>query len=498
MNKIKKLIFLLPLVFLIACSNQENQQADNKPYKGKTITVIIPKLSADLVRGPILKNKKEFEKKTGAKIRVVTPNWSETIKSIEQSLEKDSKFFYDIYVVIGLWNGTLLSSGKDIAEVPQWVKDKLEWEDVLPIYKNNILKWNNITYGIPYDGDNISLYYRKDIFENKSYQEKFLKQYGYELDVPKTWTQYKDIAKFFSGWDWDNDGEIEFGVSGSRLKGDVSLLKFFAFAGAYNKSPNQDCFYFDTNTMDAKINSKGFIRALDEYIELTNYGPKGMKNFAGHDMRDAFVKGEVAMAIDWTNLGILASNSPYSIVADKTGYATLPGSNQVYNAKEKTWNNVYNAPSSISGNWTLMVSNHSKNKKLAFEFASFIASKEKTKEYITDPSSGINPSRYSHLDDLEPWMQAGFSKENAQGYVNTIKESLSNKNVLVDILIPGGAKYYEILDYYVYEALIGNMSSEEALDIAAKEWNELTDTLGREKQKQYYKESLNITKIEKL
>ena len=29
-----------------------------------------------------LKEAKEFEEKTGAKIRVVTPNWNETIKSI--------------------------------------------------------------------------------------------------------------------------------------------------------------------------------------------------------------------------------------------------------------------------------------------------------------------------------------------------------------------------------------------------------------------------------
>jgi multiple sugar transport system substrate-binding protein len=368
----------------------------------------------------------------------------------------------------------------------------LDWDDVLPIYKNNILQWNNITYGIPYDGDNISLYYRKDIFENKTYKEKFFKKYNYELKVPKTWKEYMDIAKFFNNWDWDNDGKVEYGNAGLRLKGDVSLLQFFAFAGAYAKCPEDNSYYFDVKTMDARINTEGFIRALDEYIELIKYGPVGMKTFAGHDVRDGFVKGDVAMAIDWTDLGIMAANSPYSIVSDKIGFALLPGSDEVYSCNKKQWIKKYNAPSSISGNWTIMVSNKSKNKELAFEFASFIASKDKTKEYITNPKTAINPSRYSQLEDLDLWTKAGFSKESAKGYVETIKKSLDNEDVIVDILIPGGAKYYEILDHYVYEAIEGKMSSKEALESAAREWNKLTDSLGREKQKQYYRDSLNI------
>lgn len=493
MKKLFLALFIV-LLFLSGCDQKEKKTALKKtmPFEGKTIMVLVPTLNADLVRGPILKNKKEFEEKTGAKVRVVTPNWSETIKSIQDSIGKNSKFFYDIYVVIGLWNGTLLSSGENIAPVPKWVQEKLDWDDVLPIYKNNILKWNNTAYGIPYDGDNISLYYRKDLFENKTYQKEFLKKFGYELAVPKTWKEYIDIARFFNNRDWDNDGEIEYGNAGLRIKGDVSLLQFFAYAGAYAKCPRSNSYYFSKDTMDARINNPGFVRALEEYIELIKYGPKGMKNFAGHDVRDAFIKGEVALAIDWTDLGIMAANSPYSQVRDKIGYAPLPGSNKVYSCKEKRWLDIYNAPSSISGNWTIMVSSRSKNKELAFEFASFIASKEKTKEYITDPGSGINPSRYSHLEDIEPWIKAGFPPRSAKDYIKTIEKSLKNERVITDILIPGGAKYYEILDGLVFDAIEGKYTPKEALDIAAQKWDLLTDELGREKQKKYYNESLNL------
>lgn len=492
-NYLKFFPLIITILLFSGCNEKEAQSKKTAlPFEGESIMVIVPTLNADLVRGPILKNKKEFEEKTGAKIRVVTPNWTETIKSIDESIQKNSKVVYDIYVVIGLWNGTLLANGENIAPVPKWLKEELDWEDVLPIYKNNILTWNNTTYGIPYDGDNINLYYRKDIFSNKEYQKKFKQEYGYPLKPPKRWKEYKDIAKFFNNWDWDKDQKIENGHAGMRLKGDVSLLQFFAFAGAYAKCPYDNSYYFDKDTMEARINKPSFVKALDEYVELIKYGPKGMKNFAGHDVRDSFIKGEVAMAIDWTDLGIMAANAPYSIVADKIGYAPLPGSNEVYSCKEQKWLQEYNAPSSISGNWTLLVSNRSKNKELAFKFAAFIASKEKTKEYITDPGSAINPSRYSHLQDIEPWIKAGFSKESATDYINTIKKSLSNKNVIVDIMIPGGAQYYEILDSLVFDVIEGKYTSQEALDIAAKQWDQLTDSLGREEQKKYYRESLNI------
>ena len=66
MINLKKVFFVLPIILIIflACEKkQENKIINKKPYEGKTITVIVPTLNADLVRGPILKNKKELVKK---------------------------------------------------------------------------------------------------------------------------------------------------------------------------------------------------------------------------------------------------------------------------------------------------------------------------------------------------------------------------------------------------------------------------------------------------
>ena len=67
---------------------------------------------------------------------------------------------------------------------------------------------------LPYDGDNHMTYYRTDALGVPEYQKKFKAEYGYDYHLPPAnWTEIRDIAEFFNGWDWDNDGEIEYGVA---------------------------------------------------------------------------------------------------------------------------------------------------------------------------------------------------------------------------------------------------------------------------------------------
>ena len=492
MRGIFYILVICILLMFSACSdnNSKMQKSVGMPYKGQSIMVIVPKLHADLIRGPILKYAKTFEKQTGAKIRVVTPSWNDTIKNIEKSL-KDENLHYDIFVVISMWNGELLGNGH-IEPIPQNIKDKIEWDDVLPIYKENVLSWGNVAYGLPYDGDSINLYYRKDIFEDEKNRIKFLNRFGFELAPPKTWKEYLDIASFFNNWDWDNDGKIEYGNAGLRIKGDVALLQFFAQAAAYAKHPDDKAYYFDPETMKPRIDNPAFVRALEDYIKAIEYGPVGMNKFAGHDVRNAFVSGEVVMAIDWADLGIYAVNSPVSIVQDKVGYAQLPGAQNVFNSSMKIWEQRFNQVSSISGNWMFLINKDSKNKNLAFDFAAYMTSPKMSKELVSTSGNAVNPSRFSHFKDPESWKKSGFSTDSAKRYLDEIALSLTNKNTVFDITIPGAAEYYKVLDSLVYQAIMKTLTPKEALTKAAKEWERITDNLGREKQKEFYKASLNL------
>ncbi|WP_373073416.1 extracellular solute-binding protein [Sulfurimonas sp.] len=483
-------LFLFVL-FLSSCSSEKKDNIKtSKKYDGQSIIVIVPTLHAGLIRGPIIDEAEKFEKKTGARIRVVTPSWDETIQKTKQSLT-DPNLNYDIFVVISMWTGTLLQN-QNVAPVPEWVKEKIEWEDVLPIYRNSVLSYNNIAYGMPYDGDCINLYYRKDIFENPSIQQQFKSVTGKELSVPKTWSEYKQVAKFFNGWDWDNDGKIEYGNALLRKKSDIAMLQFFATSAAYAKHPQDKAYFFDPDSMKPRIDSPAFEEGLKDYIELVNYAPPGVVNYAGHDVRNSFVTGEVAMALDWADLGIYSVENDISILNDsQVGYAQIPGSEKVYNHKSKMWEDRYNQVSSISGSWSFFVNKDTKNKKLAFDFAAFMTSKKMTTKYVAISGNAVNPSRYSHFKDYDSWTKSGFSKEAAKRYLNEISKSLTNDNIVYDITLPGAGRYYQALDESVYEALKGNVTPKEALKKASKRWDEITDSIGRKAQISYYKESLN-------
>ncbi len=222
------------------------------------------------------------------------------------------------------------------------------------------------------------------------------------------------------------------------------------------------------------------------------FGPPGMANFAGHDVRNSFVSGQTAMAIDWADMGVHAVNSPASVIKDKIGYSQIPGSREVFNATTGHWDKQPNQVSSISGNWTFFVSKASKHKALAFEFASHMTAKELTKKFTALSGTAVNPSRRSHFADPASWNQSGFSTDSAKAYLDEITTSLSNPNVVYDITIPGAGEYYKVFDDYVHKAVSGELKPQKALDQAAAEWEKITDRLGREKQISYYKASLNL------
>ncbi len=52
-------------------------------------------------------------------------------------------------------------------------------------------------WSIPAEGDAVGWSYRKDWFEDPKEMEAFKAKYGYDLALPKTWAEMRDIAEFF-------------------------------------------------------------------------------------------------------------------------------------------------------------------------------------------------------------------------------------------------------------------------------------------------------------
>ncbi|WP_320034449.1 extracellular solute-binding protein [Halarcobacter sp.] len=482
MKKLNIIFFILLSLLLLSCKDKNNYIYDE-------ITILTPNFEKQIT-GPIKEEALFYEENHNLYINIVAPSWEDMPNKISESL-KDENINYDVFVLFSSWAGSLLSQN-NAAEISKEIKEKLEWEDILPIYKKNIMKWDNKYYFLPYDGDCIILYYRKDLFENPKYKKLFKEKYNYELNPPKTWKEYRDIAEFFNGWDWDNDGKIEYGFAESRIKGYGTTFQFLTKAAAKTKYPKNNYYYFDED-MNPLINSEGFVKSLEEFIDIMQFAPPNIKNYSPAEVRMSFITGQVAMALDWADIGTMANNAEESIVKNKVGYRELPGSNQIFNNHTKKWEYFYNAPSSINGNWVIVVNKNSKNLDKAFDFASHMTSKSITTKYVTIGESGINPSRFSHLDtnNLQNWTKDGFSQNDAKRYLETISNALSNENVLSDLKIPESSKYYKVMEKYLNLVIEKNISPKKGLDMIAQEWEEITNIYGVEKQKSFYKEAIN-------
>lgn len=466
-----------------------------RPYEGVTLTVITQ--SPPYIAKPVQMFAPEFERLTGAKINLVTTPFADLYTKIMASFTLGVET-YDIVIFASAWMGDF-AGNKYLRDITDWVlaDTALDFGSVLPAYQQTV-KWGGRIYALPLDGDLHVMYYRRDALENPKYREQFQQKYGYPLRVPRTWREYRDVAEFFNGWDWDGDGRVEYGVCEAMKRGGQAFWFFLSRAAGYVGVPGvAGALWFDPDTMEPRINNPGFVQALEDWIEIRRFGPPGILNFDSGDVRSIFAAGDCALAIDWPDTGIISATSAQSVVKGRTGTAVLPGSTRVYNAVTRAWVDLAQpnvAPFLAFGGWVGGVTMSSKNPKAAYDFLSFLGNPENSYIAVTTDATGFNPYRVRHFEDLSRWKEFGFVEPDLSSYLGAIRASLEHPNAQLDLKLPGQAQYQDTAEVYLARALAGEMSAKAALDQIAAEWNRITNQLGRDKQRQLYRQFLGLDK----
>jgi multiple sugar transport system substrate-binding protein len=326
--------------------------------------------------------------------------------------------------------------------------------------------------------------------------KKFKTDFGYDLAPPATWNQYNDQAKFFNNWDWNNRGKPSYGSCEEMAR--AGRLHWFtqSRAAAYAKHPDDPDFFFDRDTMKPRINNPGWVRAVQNFVDVVPFGPPGRINFDIGAMRAAFVSGDAARVYEWGDIGSEELKPNLSVVNGLVGSSILPGAEEVWNSKTNQWDKIPNqrAPILNFGGWTHGVTTTTKVADAAFDFAAFMGSVEMAKRLAVEPDSGINPGRFSQLGDVAGWVKYGLKESDAVPYLQAIKDTYTHPNVVFDLRVPGGSEYTDAVGIAVAKSLAGEMQPQEAMDEAAAKWEAITDRLGREDQKKAYVESMTLAK----
>ncbi len=404
---------------------------------------------------------------------------------------------FDIIIYASDWAGDIMGPGY-VLEVPQKVQDQVGYGYLIPTYRDRILSWGGKVYGLPYDGDAHMMYYRRDLLTDPKWQAEFKAKYGYDLPAPpNTWKQYYDVAEFFNGK--EIDGQVIYGAGTAFKRKAQSYWTYLGVAAAFAKAPDDPAYFFDPDTMEPRINNPGFVEALKLYVSLSKVGPPDVINWDVGDIRGNFPAGKLVLAIDWGDVGPLAADVNSSVVVGKWGSALEPGTEKYWDSRRGEWvdatketGNLNQAPFLAFGGWVQSVTKTTKNPECAFDFAAFMGNQNMSQLLVTYPGSGVNPHFFSDLNNLEPWLKIGMTEQEAQEYLNAVRDIINHPNAVVDLRITGAAEYFDALDTQLARAVAGEVDAQTALDEVAKQWNAITDRLGRDQQKKQYREMLGL------
>jgi multiple sugar transport system substrate-binding protein len=436
---------------------------------------------------------KPWFEQTGAKIERGEFGQQEMEDKVMQSVATNTHLA-DVIQFNSNSSGDVMGAGY-LLEVPPEVKTAVEWDDVLPIFRERILSWKGKVYALPYDGDTHNMAFRRDLFLDADNQTKFKAKFGYDLDPengPKDWVEHRNVSEFFTGWDWNKDGKIEeAGFAHMTKRKDTGWWGFHSRAGAYAKHPDDTGYFFDLDSFEPRINNPAFVRALTEWKEeCEKWAPKGILGYGWGEVLEAYASARAAMCIGWGDHGTIAQDTTRSVIKGKSGYGLNPGSKEVYNAKAKKWdkqNTISYAPFVAFGGWVIAVPKTTKQPDLAWDFASFVSSKETSLKMVTAPT-GVNPLRYSHFD-TKPWVNSTFKWEEAEAkrYLDAIKRTLEHPNIIMDLRIPGWVQYRDALELAISKGLAGEAAPQAAMDEAGEAWKQVTQRMGGAgKQKDIY------------
>jgi len=438
---------------------------EGKKYAGTTI--VVPWEAGLQTQAP-LAVAPTWEKLTGMKVKVVPMDIHALHdKQIADYLAGTGS--YDIVTFTHTSMDDFIAAGLAEPLDPYIEKymNKEDLEDILPIYREALMRRNGKWYALGDDGDVFILYYRKDLFEDPQNQMEFKAQYGYELKPPKTWEEFYDIEKFFT----EKYAPDLYGAVLQRAPGQAYAWFVGAFAGNGGR-------YFNPETMEPEINKEAGIKTLKQMVEQNKYMPPGIETWGFMEVLNAWLAGKAAMVITWPPIGRWSEGYgtytkqlawvPKTKVAGKVGYMPMPGGRPT-----------------LSAAFSLGVNTLSKHKEAAYLFIQWWTSPEISLQVVMLPFTLRDPWRISHFES--PLYRSAWA--NAGEYLDTLKEAALHGKW--ELGIPGGEEYIQALDQAVTAAYAGK-DVKEALDEAARKWEAITNRLGREAQKKAYAEWLKI------
>lgn len=320
MFKIKRWPILLLAIVMIMSMVGCTSPSDNKEEGNTTTTP--GSSSSPATEGPAKKLVIWTNLTAEAQAKVLQKQFSEVANEMNIDFEMVTISFNDMYAKLTTaaisgevpdimhtnFAGAAYLQSKGMIGGLDDVIDKIGRNDFISTYLR-VLQVDGTTWGIPDWAMHTSVWYRKDLFEQKG------------LKIPTNWDEFKAVAKELC-IDSNNDGNIDiYGFPIPLHAVQVAPQTFYEFlysAGVYTFDPNTGEYVFGQQKEKAT-------EVLDYMISLyKEVSPPSSIEWSWSEYRNALVEGTVAMTLDMgAVIGLAQSNNPDMV--DKLGCFDFPG-----------------------------------------------------------------------------------------------------------------------------------------------------------------------------
>ncbi|WP_316829876.1 extracellular solute-binding protein [Pedobacter aquatilis] len=293
--------------------------------------------------------------------------------------------------------------------------------------------------GFPFHDGPECFIYRKDLFESETEKANYLTAFGKALEVPKSWEDFHQIAKFFNR-------------PSEHLYGSI----FACYPDGHN-TVFDFCLQLWTRggilidkTGSIQINTTEAIEGLDFYRNMVNdqnaVHPKSAE-FESVAAGIAFSQGEAAMMINWFGFAAMCEVDENSKVKGKIDVELLPSAAD----KSSASLNVY---------WLYTIARGSKNKEVAYDFLRFALAEEQDKQLTLEGGIGCRISTWND-GDINQTIPYYHKLEQLHEVANTLPQK---KN---------WASIAAIIDEMVLQAIRTDLPTADLIQIAQKQINEI-------------------------
>lgn len=453
-------------VALLGCGKQAETVSDDKPspevkVQGPLRVMIVD----DRELGTILEREWSASSEHAIEIEHVEPAILRAdLESGAKRLETDVVIFPSAMLGTLAENKLLRPAPRELTTEPTY-----RYGEIFDLPRRRETRWGAQTYALSFGSPTLVLLRRTDLVP----------------EAPGTWA---DLSR-----------EIE-RLNGSGLPDDMMALAqpladgwaartLLARAAGYLFDSSKVSDVFNYATMEPRITSDAFVRALDEMTADCTKSPS-------FDMTPAtalqtFMDGRAAMAITWATA--FSSGPDEGRGMTSVAISDLPGAVRSADDASGDGEASGNGPVTLFGIDGRLgsVSRSAKNAALANIFLAWATGPEQSQR-IGARSTHTAPFRRSHQAKPGVWAHASLPATAAEEYAQVLQQALCRSRAFQYLRIPGANRYMSVLDEKVLDTLHSRQPARPALDEVAEKWVGITEEIGASNQKAAYRRSLGI------